>query len=75
MVILEKGVYLPDGVKVAVMVEQAEQVNVVKVTPEEIEERRAVVARMREFGQKLAGRHVNLGDLILECREELENRA
>ena len=75
VIILEEGIHLPDGVRVAVTVELVEQVEAVEVTPEEIEKRRAVVARMKEFGQRLAGRHVNLGDLILEGREELENRA
>lgn len=46
-----------------------------EVTPKEIEVRRAVIAQMKEFGQRLVGRKVDLGDLILEGREELENRA
>ena len=47
----------------------------VEVTPEEKEERQILVARMKEFGKRLAGRNVSLGDLILEGREELESRA
>jgi hypothetical protein len=31
--------------------------------------------QMKAFGQRLAGRHVHLGDLILEERQELEDRA
>ncbi|HSE83609.1 MAG TPA: hypothetical protein VLB01_03585 [Thermodesulfobacteriota bacterium] len=72
IVILEEGVSLPDGMRVIVNVEQMEQE---EVTPEEIEERRAVVARMKEFGKRLTRRHINLGDLILEGKEELEDRA
>jgi len=30
---------------------------------------------MKVFSQRLAGRHVNLGDLVIEGREELANRA
>lgn len=56
-------------------VEEMEQVEVGEVTPEELEERRVLVAQMKEFGQSLAGRQVNLGNLMLEGREELENRA
>jgi len=75
VVVLEEGIHLPDGVRVTVTVEQMEQVEVGEVTPEELEERRVLVARMEEFGQRLAGRQVNLGNLILEGREELENSA
>ena len=75
VVILEEGVCLPNGTRVAVTVEEMAQAGLGEVTPEETEERRALVARMKEFGQRLAGQQVNLGDLILEGREELENRA
>jgi len=74
VVILEEGARLPDGVRVAVTVEEEMQVEGAEVTAKEMEERRVLVARMREFGLSLAGRHVNLGDLILEGREELESR-
>ena len=30
---------------------------------------------MQAFGQRLAGRRLHLGDLIIEGREELEDRA
>jgi hypothetical protein len=30
---------------------------------------------MKAFGEKLAGRQINLGDLVLEGRKELEERA
>lgn len=75
VILLEKGVYLPEGMRVMVTVERVEQVEGEEITPEEVAERRAVVARLKEFGQRLAGRSVNLGNLILEAREELENRA
>jgi hypothetical protein len=38
-------------------------------------ERRALVAKMKVFGERLAGRQISLGDLILEGRKELEDRA
>ena len=72
VVILEEGVHLPDGATVLVT---TEQVRPTELSREEIEERRQVVARMVEFGRGLAGRHINLSDLILEGREELESRA
>ena len=72
VVILEEGAHLPDGATVVVTVQQAIQE---EVFPEEIAQRQALVVRMKEFGQRLAGRNLNLGDLILEGREELENRA
>lgn len=75
VVILEEGASLPNGARVAVTVEEIPPTGVGELTSEEREEHRALVARMKEFGQKLAGRQVNLGDLILEGREELENRA
>ncbi len=74
-IILEEGVHLPDGVTVSVTVELMKQVEVVELTPEEKEDRQILVARMKEFGQRLVGRNVSLGDLILEGREELESRA
>jgi len=75
VVILEEGVHLPDGVRVTVIVEQEEQVDEPEVTREELAQRRALGERMKAFGQRLAGRHVNLGDLVIEGREELEDRA
>jgi hypothetical protein len=75
VVILEEGVHLPDGMRVTVTAEQEEQVDEAEVTPAELAQRRALVAQMKAFGQRLAGRHVNLGELVLEGRQELEDRA
>ena len=72
-VLLEEGMYLPDGARVTVTMEQAEQVE--EITAEELAERRALVAKMKTFGEKLAGRQINLGDLVLEGRKELEKHA
>ena len=69
VVILEEGACLPNGTRVAVTVEEMAQAGLGEVTPEETEERRALVARMKEFGQRLAGQQVNLGDLILGGRK------
>jgi hypothetical protein len=71
-VILEEGVHLPDGTAVTVMVEQEEMAEKEEITQEELAQRRALVAQMKAFGQRLVGRHVPLGDLILAGREELE---
>ena len=73
--ILEEGVHLPDGTPVTVMVEQREMAEQEEITQEELAQRRALVTQMKAFGQRLVGRHVSLGDLILEGREELEDRA
>jgi hypothetical protein len=75
VVILEEGVYLPDGVHVTVTVAQEEQAEPTKVTEAALAQRRALGERMQAFGQRLAGRHVHLGDLVIEGREELEGRA
>jgi hypothetical protein len=75
VVILEEGIYLPDGVQVIVTVAQEEQPEPGEITDTELAQRRALGQRMQAFGQRLAGRHVHLGDLVIEGREELEDRA
>ena len=70
VVILEEGISLPDGVHATVTVEQEEQRELAEVTAEELAQRRALGERMRAFGQRLAGRDVPLGDLVIEGREE-----
>jgi len=75
VVILEEGVHLPDGARVTVTVEREGQVEEEDVSREELEQRRTLIAQMKAFGERLAGRHVNLGALILEAREEIEDRA
>ena len=74
VILLEEGVHLPEGAHVTVTVEQQDQMEE-DVTVEELEQRRALVTRMKAFGERLKERHVNLADLILEGREELEERA
>ena len=46
VVLLEEGVYLPDGARVTVTMEQAEE-----RTAEELAERRALVTKMKAFGK------------------------
>jgi hypothetical protein len=74
VILLEEGAHLPDGVRVTVTVERQEQVEE-EAAAEELEQRRALVTRMKAFGERLQERHVNLADLILEGREELDERA
>ena len=74
-VILEEGTHLPNGAPVWITLAQAQPEQEEAVTEEELRERQTVVARIEEFSQKLVGRNVNLGDLLLEEREELRNRA
>lgn len=69
IIVLDEGATLPDGATVVVTIEPSQQAQ------EELNTRRALTARMRAFGQKLEGRNVNLGALILEGREELRQRA
>jgi hypothetical protein len=73
VVIVEEGVYLPNGASVVVIVDQVEGEK--NVTSKEVTERQALVARMKAFGQRLEGRDISLGDLILEGRKELEDCA
>jgi hypothetical protein len=75
VVILEEGINLPDGVHVTVTVEQEEQRELTEITDAELAQRRALGKRLPAFGQRLTGRHVNLGDLVIERRKELEDRA
>ena len=75
VIILEEGIYLPDGIRVTVTtVEQKEQQEPAEMTDEEFTQRRALGERMKAFGQHLAGRQVNLGDLVIKEREKLEDR-
>jgi hypothetical protein len=73
IVILEEGVHLPEGATVLITVQSGRQDET--LAPEELHQRQALVARMKVFGQKLAGREINLGDLIIEEKEELDDRA
>jgi hypothetical protein len=75
VVILEEGIYIPDGVRVTVTVEQEEQQEPAEVTHEELAQRRALGERMKAFGQRFVRRRVNLGVLVIEGREELEDHA
>ena len=74
VIILEESIYLPDGIRVTVTVEQEEQQEPAEMTDEEFTQRRALGERMKAFGQHLAGRQVNLGDLVIKEREKLEDR-
>ncbi len=74
VVFLEEGVHLPNGIQVTVTVEQEEQMDE-EVTPEELGQRRDLVARMKAFGERIKDRRITLSDLIVEGREELEERA
>jgi hypothetical protein len=75
MVILQEGALLPNGTVVEVIVAPTTSEAENGPSPEELNKRRALVAQMRAFGEKLIGRNVNLGELILEAKDELEGRA
>lgn len=67
MVLLEEGIHLPDGLPVTITVEEVQMEE--KISPEEVEQRRNLVAQMKAFGKRLEGRHIDLGDLVIEGRE------
>jgi hypothetical protein len=73
VVIVEEGVHLPNGASVVVIVDQGGKDK--EVTLEEMTERQALVARMKAFGQRLEKRNINLADMALEGKEELNDRA
>jgi hypothetical protein len=74
-VILPEDAHLPNGTVVEVTVPSTTLETENETSTEELNERRALVARMKAFVEKLRGRNVNLGDLILEAKDELEDRA
>ena len=74
VVILEEGISLPDGLRVTVTVEQEAQPEPADIPQEAIAQRYALGKQMQAFGQRLAGRRLHFGDLIIEGREEFEDR-
>jgi hypothetical protein len=74
-VILPEDARLPNGTIVEVTVTAMPAVRENGVSAEELAERQALVARMKVFGEKLRERNVNLGALILEAKDEINDRA
>lgn len=74
IVLLEEGGTFPDGTHVVVIVEPRDTQKEEMPSEKALEERRKLMTRMRTFGQKLANRDIALGDLVLEGREELNDR-
>jgi len=75
VVILPEDAHLPNGTVVEVTIAPVSMSTENQVSTEELTERQALVARMKTFGEKLRGRDGNLGALILEAKDELEDRA
>lgn len=75
VVVLDDGGQFPDGVRVTVTIDQTDVDRTEDITPDDLEQRRTWAKQMQAFGQQLVGRQINLGDLVLEGREELEDRA
>jgi hypothetical protein len=73
IIILEEGAHLPNGTAVIVITPAAALEEA--ITAQELNERQALVTRMKAFGQKLAGRTVDLSESVLEAKDELEDRA
>ncbi len=75
IVVLDEGVQLPEGIRVTVAMESTGRIKTEQITPGNLEQRLDWMAQIQSFGQQLADRQVCLGDLVLEGREELEERA
>ena len=75
VVVLDEGTALPEGCRVTVEVAPSDETETDTLTPEEAQQRLAWLAQIEAFGEPLARRQINLGDLVLEGREELEARA
>jgi hypothetical protein len=74
-VILDEGIRLPEGLRVTVEVEQRDEMPTEPVVPDAAQQRHDWMVRMQAFGEQLSSHQVNLGNLVLEGREELETRA
>ena len=75
VVVLEAGVSLPDGTDVLVTDEHVAIPTAGELPPEELAQRRILMAQLQAFGHRLVGRHICLSDALLEDCEELEARA
>jgi hypothetical protein len=75
VVILDEGIRLPEGLRVTVEVEQRDELPTEPVAPDAAQQRHDWMAQMQAFGEQISSRQVNLGNLVLEGREELETRA
>jgi hypothetical protein len=75
VVVLDEGIRLPEGLRVTVEVEQRDELPIGPVVPDAAQQRHDWMAQMQAFGERLASRQMNLGNLVLEGREELEARA
>jgi hypothetical protein len=73
IIILEEGVHLPNGTAVVVTVPNVIQEE--EISSGKLNNRQLAIARMKAFGQKLAGRTVDLSESVLEAKDELEDRA
>lgn len=67
VVILGKNVALPDGLCVEIVVPQESTVN--------LKERQEAVARVEAVRKRISKEGLNLGELCIEGRRELEERA
>ena len=75
VVVLDEGAQLPEGSRVTVAIEPTDQTRTDPIEPEDCERRQVWIAQVKAFGEQLKGRQIHLGNLVLESREELEERA
>ncbi len=72
VVVLDEGAQLPEGSRVTIAIEQTERE---PIAPDDFEQRQAWVTQVCALGERLKDRQIDLGNLVLESREELEERA
>ncbi|ETX02636.1 MAG: hypothetical protein ETSY1_02880 [Candidatus Entotheonella factor] len=75
VVVLDEGSQLPEGCRVTVEAASNDEVKAERIAPDNRQQRLAWLTQIQTFGEQLANHQVNLGDLVLEGREELEARA
>ncbi|WP_256868066.1 pentapeptide repeat-containing protein [Candidatus Entotheonella palauensis] len=72
---LDEDVQLPEGIGDTMSIDRTNSGKTQLITPDDLKQRLEWMAQIQSFGRRLADRQVRLGDLILEGREELEERA
>jgi hypothetical protein len=75
IVVLDEGALIPEGSRVTIAIEPIDRARSHPAVPDDVEQRQAWAAHLTTFGERLRGRQMSLGNLVLESREELEERA
>ncbi|ETW97612.1 hypothetical protein [Candidatus Entotheonella palauensis] len=75
VVVLDEGAHLPEGSRVTIAIEQANRALSEPTSPDDVEQRQAWMTQVNAFGDRIKDRQIHFGNLVLESREELEERA